>query len=176
MLPILQMIIEPNDNGYFGLKFTTETEEYLPPAFVIPMPAGERELQNEYYMPGEIRGEYVNFIARFNKDFNFLVIDDKRLGNTSIRFQLSYENPFFSDIPILHKFPFQKDFPRIIAPYTQFRYIGNEIGMVHDYSRFVLLNPIDLLIMDGLYQKMKACFVGLTPAYGDRIFEDNQRL
>jgi hypothetical protein len=156
MLPIFQMIIDFDGNNSFGLKFSTETDSFVPPVFTIPRQPNL--YGNTFYMPGEIHGEYVNFLAKFNEQQYALVIDDIRLGNP-VKFQIPYPDYYTMKMPY---FPTDN-----LHPFFSLKYTGNDTKTVKHYQDFIILSPLDLLVMDSLYVEKKACFVGLTPVYGN---------
>jgi hypothetical protein len=156
MLPIFQMAIDFTPEGKIGLIFSTEAETYyLPPVFTIQISNIGPIFQQTYYMPGELKGEPTNFVA--NWDNYFLSIRDTRLTQ-SISFVIPYYYPRVEEM-------------RETAPYFDsfgsLPYIGTNTKIASPNDRFALLYPLDLMSMDAMYKLLGACFVGLTPVFGN---------
>jgi|GEM_PF-6790024 len=158
LLPVFQMVIEEDDDGTISLSFSTEQAENIQPCFVIPLKPDRDRISDSYYLPGEIYRKPVNFTL--HREDNFFVLNGNGLLHT-IRFRLFYpETGFLSDDRSL--------------PLNEFifTYKGTHNDLVFPYTQFMIITPVDLLIMDELYRQQKACFVGLTPAFGTRFEQE----
>lgn len=156
MKPVYQMILEPNGNNSLGLVFSEESEDFNQPVFVLPINENDSWWDERYYFPGEINGDYTEFELTF-KDSLFL-INDNRLDH-SIRFAIGYDYFLYRIHPRDWRFLYED------AP---LKYLGKHDDLVKPFSRFIPLNPLDLLIMDISFKKHQTCFVGLTPVFGER--------
>jgi hypothetical protein len=156
MTPIYQMAFEPNGDNSFGLVFSEETEEFNQPVFVLPIIQNNQWWTEDYYLPGEIEGKYKEFRLTFKN--GVFVLKDEILKHT-IRFGVGLGDVFLRIHPIDRHF-FYEELP--------LKYIGKHQNIVTPFDRFIPLSPLDLLIMDDAFRQHKACFVGLTPVFGER--------
>jgi hypothetical protein len=151
------MVPEQNRNGEYSLSFSEEHEEYIQPCFVIPSLALNKWQENKLYMPGEIAGIQVNFNLEAQSPFFYIIKDERLLYE--IRFQVLYVNTLN---PLINP-------ENLFYGKFDFEYQGLHLPFITPYTRFVIITPLDLLVMDELYRKHKACFVGLTPSFGKKI-------
>lgn len=156
-LPIFQMILVPGLNDIWELNFSEETEDYVQPVFVIPQKAIDHWGEYDFDLPGELEGKYVNYTLRQKN--SLLSIEDKRLNHT-VNFSIYTSN---------FNLPGYSYFPPWFYEYSYLNYTGKRLDVIKPYSeKFILIEPIDLLVMDELFQKQSACFVGYTPTFGNR--------
>jgi hypothetical protein len=151
--PVFQMILEPSGSR-FGLKFSQESDDFSTPVFVIPLYQNAWHYADEYYMPGEISGRPINFKLA-NDEFGRLVLKDERLN-----FHIFFDGRFAGDSDL-------RDY--------HFNYIGEFKEFLGPYQTFQIIVPLDLLVMDQLFLEQRACFVGLTPTFGERIIQVDTR-
>lgn len=158
-LPIFQMVIEQECDGEYSLSFSNERDDYVQPCFVIPLRKSHPELANEYYMPGEIDGREVNFSVSRKEDF-FVLSGHELLYDVRFKLLLPWDRFLPAEMTFLSD---------ISYPYK-----GTYSDFIYPYERFTIIVPLDLLIMDELYKQQKACFVGLTPVFGNKVNEHNE--
>ena len=159
MTPIYQMTFEPNGGNSFGLVFSEETEDFNQPVFVLPTKQNNHWWTENYYLPGEIDGKYKEFRLTFKN--GVFELKDETLKHT-IRFGVGLGDLFFRIHPLDRHF-FYEEFT--------LKYIGKHKDLVSPFDRFIPLSPLDLLIMDDAFRQNKACFVGMTPVFGERNVE-----
>ncbi|MFD1003411.1 hypothetical protein ACFQ21_29070 [Ohtaekwangia kribbensis] len=118
--------------------------------------------RTNYYLPGEIGGEYMEFKMTLKNDL--IVMNDDRLKHT-IRFGFGYDYLRYRIHPMDRHFLLREN---------EFKYLGKRKDFVLPFDRFIPLYPLDLLIMDFCYKEFQACFVGLTPVFGQRKQSEQQ--
>jgi hypothetical protein len=107
---------------------------------------------SEYYLPGEKRGDYIEFGFRF--DGLLFVFEGE---GTAIR--LSIQPPVL--LQDVRGLPFLEALP----------YVGSRLDVLEfygeaDVNAFVPLMPLDLMEMDRLYLERGVTFVGVTASFG----------
>jgi len=157
MTPIYQMTFKPNCDNSFGLVFSEESDEFNQPVFVLPTRQNNQWWDEDYYLPGEIEGKYRDFRLTFKN--GILILQDETLKHT-IRFSVGLEDIFLKKHPMAMHFLYEE---------LPLKYIGKHQSFVSPFDIFIPLSPLDLLIMDDAFRQHKACFVGLTPVFGERI-------
>lgn len=150
------MAFEPNGDNSFGLVFSEETEVYNQPVFVLPIRHNNQWWTEDYYLPGEIEGKYKEFRLTFKN--GVFVLKDEILKH-AIRFGVGLGDVFLRIHPMDRHFFYEK---------LPLKYIGKHQNIVTSFDRFIPLSPLDLLIMDDAFRQHKACFVGLTPVFGEK--------
>lgn len=155
MTPIYQMTFEPNGEDSFGLVFSEETEDINQPVFVLPIRQNNQWWTEDYYLPGEFEGNYIEFRMQF-KNGVFLLQDENLKHN--IRFSVGLRDMFLTIQPMDRYFFYEV---------PTLKYIGKHQNIVKPFDQFIPLSPLDLLIMDDAFRQHKACFVGLTPVFGE---------
>jgi hypothetical protein len=154
MSPVFQMIFEPTADQ-FGLTFSEESDNFNQPVFVLPTTGNQNWWNESYYFPGELNGKYRDFELKFNN--GLFIIADQDLKH-SLRFDVGLNN-FPPDMGYI---------PNGIIRSSYLKYVGNLQKFIYPFDSFLVINPLDLLIMDFLFREHKACFVGLTPTFGER--------
>ena len=157
--PIFQMRLGLGPSHEVGWLFPSEgtpdegeAGSWYAPCFTIAWRPDTSFTNAEYFLPGERKGEYVEFKFRF--DGHMFVCHH---GSSTIR--LAVHDPAAP-----------QDF-RGLPFYRVFPYIGSETHVLGHYGEsgpfaFLPLMPLDLIEMDRLYLQSQIVFVGVTSTFG----------
>jgi hypothetical protein len=152
---VYQFVLEPQENGNFGLVFSEECETYNSPIFAVPILNGDL-FSSTFKFPGEIEGSYKEFDLS-NKAKGELEIYVKELEQRLIfRYYPFYDEEFY------YIRRFMKGF---LDQFYPLKYIGTKNNLIDRNSDFHIITPTDLILMDQLYREKKFCLVGYTPVF-----------
>lgn len=152
---VYQFVLEPKNNGQFGLIFSEESEVYQSPVFAIS--TRTELIHDTYSFPGELGGEYTEFKLTFRRE-SFLLKDGRLEYN--LKFQIF---PFLNDEYYYQIRNLKMKFPY----YPYFSYIGRHKALFNKEEEFQIIVPTDLMLMDKLYLENKFCLVGYTPTFNN---------
>lgn len=160
-IPIYQMTYGKNNEGEFGLMFSSEQGDNGSQSVVFAIPILEsfkhpfRFIESiehvSVYFPFEMEGVYYELEAKIEFPELFFQVPNTDIV---ITFSFDLENTFnWSILPFIRR--------------KEMNYIGKDEGLILPNIGFLTLMPIDLQEMDSLYLKYRAIFVGLTPNFGE---------
>ena len=154
---VYQFILEPQDNGRFGLIFSEESEDFHSPVFAISVDTIEF-LHDSYIFPGEIDNEYSEF-KLISKAESF-ILKDERFG---------YDLQFFTFPYLLDEYFYRIRNMKTPFPYYYpfYNYIGKYKNLFRIDERFQIIVPSNLMMMDRLFFEKGLCLVGYTPTFNN---------
>lgn len=136
---------------HYGWIFAIESRIYQSISYTIPWTTEGSIKDFEYYLPGEIKGEYADFKVKCSGEVFLL---EHGILKQPLRFTAYYPYEHLN----LPGDPFIRTLP----------YVGEHKDLIKPYRLFLHLIPIDLFQMDRLYEEQSVAFVGLTPTFGKK--------
>lgn len=164
-IPIFQMSLNPYSSESLGLLFTSELQNIgdlysQSLLFTIPL---LKEIKNIYQLDEYFNNHVTNFQIELDNQiiflkgkysFPFIVFKEPNTG-WEIKFEILLPEKILSWFGDIYS---SQDF---------FQYNGNFKNKIQYNYGFIIIQPIDVLLLDELYIKYNTVFIGLTPAYDE---------
>lgn len=194
-IPIFQMLLVKNNRNRAALIFSSELKHDISQDIIFCLPIYYKLTQTELLvnllqnrriiMPFANKDEILYLTGKINFPFINFNLNEININET-IQFKINFYDKsgssFFDELKRFIDSPFLKMLQRIEpiskkytnTDFVTLNYIGNWYKILKNNSKFLILTPTNITLLDKLYKELKVVPVGYSPNFGDYYFEPDE--